>query len=243
VGVNNYDHAGTPLFPLRNLNYCANDARQLVASFEAQQGKRYNTVHTRLLIEGEIEPTAANVRESLSFLENAGQRDVVLLFMAGHGISEGGQFYFLTKDAVMEGGKVNPQHAVSNDAIKAALDLPGRRLVFIDACQSGGMDINDFMYSLRRTNAYMLSSSEGDKPSYEDSADRNFWRWGGHGVFSYSVIRGLDGMAQPPSGAGISVLQLSGYVRSAVMDLTQNRPNQQKPVQYAWGFSDFDIAR
>jgi WD40 repeat protein len=251
VGVTKYDNAetdklspGADYLPLKNLNYCTNDAEKLVASFEAQKGKRYGEVHSRLLIEGKIEPTAANVRESLNFLEQAGQRDVVLLFMAGHGISEGGQFYFLTKDAVMEDGKVNPLHAVSNDAIKDALNLPGRRLVFIDACQSGGMDINGFMYSLRRTNAYMLSSSEGDKPSYEDNP-RGLIRWDGHGVFSYSVIRGLNGMALPPNSSGISVLQLSGYVRNTVMEQTKGRGflHQQKPVQYSWGFGDFDIAR
>jgi len=246
VGVNKYDNALTNKLPtLRNLNFCANDAREFVRSFKAQEGKRYNVVHTRLLIDDEIVPTAANIREQLKFLEGAGQRDVVLLFMAGHGISEGGQFYFLTRDAVMEKGKVNPEYAISDQTLKTVLDLPGRRLVFIDACQSGGMDINQFMYSLRRTNAYMLSSSEGDKPSYEDGPDKNFWKWDGHGVFSYSVIRGLNGMALPNNGAAISVLQLSGYVRNTVMNLTEGFlfPHQQKPVQYSWGFSDFDIAK
>ena len=255
VGVNKYDNANTDKLrqninqrPLGNLNYCGNDAKRLVESFKAQEGegKRYKTVHTRLITDNEIEPTAANIREQLKFLEGANQRDVVLLFMAGHGISEEGRFYFLTRDAVMENGKVNPLYAISDQELKPVLDLPGRRLIFIDACQSGGMDINQFMYSLRRTNAYMLSSSEGDKPSYEDNPDRNFWQWDGHGVFSYSVIRGLNGMARPRNDSAISVLQLSGYVRNMVMNLTEKGirfPYQQKPVQYSWGFSDFDIAR
>jgi len=246
VGVNNYNNAKTEKLPdLGNLNFCASDAKELVRAFTAQEGKRYKKVHSQLLIDGEIEPTAENVRKNLSYLSQAGQRDVVLLFLAGHGISEGGQFFFLTKDAVMENGKVNHNYAISDSVLKTVMDAPGRRLVFIDACQSGGMDINDFMYSLRRTNAYMLSSSEGNKPSYEDGADKDFWKWGGHGVFSYSVIRGLEGMALPPNAAGISVLQLSGFVRNTVMDLTKGMMfrYQQKPVQYSWGFSDFDIAR
>jgi hypothetical protein len=253
VGVNQYDNAGTARlsvdkydslgnpYTLENLNYCGNDARELVKTFKAQEGRRYRKVHPYLLTDGENEPTAENIRRHLELLKGAGQRDVVLLFLAGHGISEGGRFYFLTKDAVMERGKVDANRAISDEALKGVLDMPGRRLVFIDACQSGGMDINGFMYSLRRTNAYMLSSSEGDKPSYEDTP--TFPIWDRHGVFTYSVLRGLGGMAPRNQWEGLSVLGLSGYVRNSVMSLTKNKRDQQKPVQYSWGFSDFDIAK
>jgi uncharacterized caspase-like protein len=168
---------------------------------------------------------------------------VVLLFLSGHGINERGKFYFLTKDSVIENNRVNPEYSISEEAIKAVLDAPGRRLIFIDACQSGGMDINQFMYSLRRTNAYMLSSSEGDKPSYEN------FEWNEHGIFAYSVIQGLRGDARPANSENISVLKLYDYVHKTVMDETKDFPKnnrnqpQQKPVQYSWGFSDFDIAR
>ena len=239
VGVNTYDNAMTEKLPdLESLNFCGNDAREMVIAFKSQEGKRFRTVNTQLITDGEIEPTAENVRNGMKFLERAGQRDVVLLFMAGHGINEDGKFYFLTKDAVMQNGKVNPNYAISDEALKTTLNMPGRRLIFIDACQSGGMDMNQFMYSLRRTNAYMMSSSEGDKPSYESSQYKQ-------GLFSYSIVRGLNGMAKPNNSTDISVLQLSGYVREAVMRLTEGRSfrYQQKPVQYSWGFSDFFIAR
>ena len=247
IGVNTYDNALTGKLAtadgrsLDSLNYCGNDAKEVVRSLEAQKGKRYREVHSRLLTDDAIIPTAANIRENIRFLEQAGQRDVVLLFIAGHGISVDGRFYFLTRNAVMEQGRVNPDYAISDDALKAVLNAPGRRLVFIDACQSGGMDIDGFMHSLKRTNACMLSSSEGNRPSYED--DPKIPVWDRHGVFTYSVIRGLNGMARPRSGASISVLQLSGYVRNTVMDLTISKQYQQRPVQYSWGFSDFDIAR
>ncbi|MCL2441794.1 MAG: caspase family protein, partial [Treponema sp.] len=244
VGVTKYDNARTELLQYYgadhpNLNYTGNDVRELIKSLKAQEGKRYGTVNYRMLIEGEIEPTAANVREQIRFLQEAGQRDVVLLFFSGHGLSEGNRFYFLTKDAVIRNNVIDPNHAISDETIKAVLNAPGRRLIFIDACQSGGMDINSFMYSLRRTNAFMLSSSEGDKPSYE------LWQLGqaGHGAFAYSIINGLNGSARPRADASISVLQLSGYVLNTVKDITKTQLFQQKPVQYSWGFSDFEIAR
>jgi len=244
VGVTKYDNAGTELLRYygadhKNMDFTGNDVRELVKSLKAQEGKRYGTVNYRMLIEGEIEPTAANVHEQINFIQRAGQRDVVLLFFSGHGLSEGNRFYFLTKDAVINNNVIDPNHSITDETIKAVLNAPGRRLIFIDACQSGGMDINSFMYSLRRTNAFMLSSSEGDKPSYE------LFQLGqaGHGAFAYSIIRGLNGYARPRAGAGISVLQLSGYVLNSVKDITKTQAHQQKPVQYSWGFSDFEIAR
>jgi len=247
VGVTKYDNAGTELLQYNgadhlNLNYTGNDVRELIKSFKAQEGKRYKTVNYRMLIEGEIEPTAANVHEQIKFLQGADQRDVVLLFMSGHGLSEGDRFYFLTKDAVINNNVIDPNHAITDQTLKEILNAPGRRLIFIDACQSGGMDINSFMYSLRRTNAFMLSSSEGDKPSYE------LWRLGlpggpqGHGAFAYSIINGLNGYARPRADANISVLQLSGYVLNRVREETKTQRYQQRPVQYSWGFSDFEIA-
>jgi hypothetical protein len=246
VGVNSYDNAGKAGLqkkgyrPLENLDFCANDAREFIASFKAQEGKRYAKVNSLLIADGApIAPTAENIRNNLKFLEQAGQRDVVLLFLAGHGLSEeGGRFYFLAKDAAIENGeKVDPGRAVSNETLYGVLNAPGRRLIFIDACQSGGMDIDRFMHSLRRTNAFMLSSSEGTKPSYEDR------QWNSHGAFTYSIIRGLGGQAVPQKGSSISVLQLSGYVEKDVPGLTSRQSPPQKPVRYSWGFGDFDIAQ
>ena len=247
VGVNRYDNANTiklseynsdgELENLLNLEFCGNDASKLVEILEEQEEKRYRKVHSHLIItDGKIEPTAENIRDGLKFLEQARQRDVVLLFLAGHGTSDGGKFYFLAQDAIMEYGKVTREFAITDDDLRITLNMPGRRLIFIDSCQSGGMDINDFMYSLRRTNAYMLSSSEGDKPSYEDRGLR-------HGFFTYSIIKGLEGMARSTNETNISVLELAEYVKRTVMQLTRWKMFQQRPVQYSWGFSDFDIAR
>jgi hypothetical protein len=102
------------------------------------------------------------------------------------------------------------------------------------------MDTARLMYSLRRSNAFMLSSSEGSKPSYEDDP-RNI-QWDRHGVFTYSIIRGLGGRAALSTGNNIGVTQLSGYVMNEVSELTRQQQYPQRPVQYSWGFGDFDIA-
>ena len=81
VGVNAYDNAGPRLGGLPNLNFCAADAKGIVDVLKAQEGKRYGKVNSILIADGEqISPTAANIRQNFRVLEQAGERDVVILF-------------------------------------------------------------------------------------------------------------------------------------------------------------------
>jgi hypothetical protein len=83
--VNRYDDPR-----IRSLNYCANDAREIIASFKAQEGRRYAKVNSLLIADGETRiPDRKTIRDSLQFLAQADRRDIILLFLAGHGISGG----------------------------------------------------------------------------------------------------------------------------------------------------------
>jgi WD40 repeat protein len=226
VGVNAYTDSR-----IRSLNYCANDARELIASFKAQEGTRYAKVQSLLIADGEaLAPTGENIRNNLQFLTQAGPRDVVLLFLAGHGITgQAGAFYFLPSDAALnaDGKTVDTSRAVAGTEIMSVLDMPGNRLVFIDACQSGGVDSDRMVRALMDTNAFVFTSSKGNELSQERAEFR-------HGVFTYSIIQGLKKRRE-----NLGVLQLSGEVQIDVPRITDN---QQHPTAYSLGFQDFIIA-
>jgi hypothetical protein len=224
VGANQYDSRD-----IDSLSYCAADAREITAAFKRQEGKRYAKVNSLLVADGErLLPTGKNIRESLGFLAQAGPRDIILLFLAGHGVTgQDGAFYFLPRDARGDGkGGVVPESAVSGDQITSVLDSPGNRLVFIDACHSGGVDSDRMTRMLMDTNAFVLTASKGNEFSQE-RADL------GHGVFTWSLIEGLRG-----AKSGLGMLQLSGQVQAAVPRLTDDR---QHPGAYSLGFYDFVI--
>jgi hypothetical protein len=234
VGVNNYDNAGARLGNLRNLNYCVADARGLIDSLKTQEGIRYGRVHSLLVADDAgTKPTTANIRQSLAFLGGAGPRDVVLLFLAGHGTSaQEGKFFFLPSDAVISANKiVDPTRAISGDEIVSVLDAPGNRLVFIDACNSGGVDNDRMVRSLMDTNAFVFAASKGNESSYEMAEF-------GHGAFTYSVLAALGGTAQARAAGGVSVLSMSGFVSLDVPRITDNRQN---PKAYSLGFYDFPM--
>jgi len=236
IGVNGYDNAGEKLQGLKNLNCAVADAKGLVDSLKEQEGKRYGKVNAMLIADGEAqEPNTANIRQGFKFLEGADpRRDVVILFLAGHGISaQEGKFFFLPKDAVFKGDRiVDASKAISGDEIMTVLDAPGNRLVFIDACQTGGVDNDRMVRSLMDTNAFVFTASRGYEPSLEDPKL-------GHGYFTYSVMSALKGAPAALSQGSVSVLSMSGYVKDVVPKMTGGKQN---PSAYSLGFYDFPVA-
>ena len=236
IGVNKYDNAGAGLGNMSSLNYCVADARGVINSLKAQEGKRYGKVHTLLVADdAEVKPTTANIRQSLRFLERASDKDVVLLFLAGHGMSaQDGQFFFLPSDARVAANRtVDPRYAISGDEIVSVLDAPGNRLVFIDACHAGGVDNDRMIRKLMDTNAFVFASSRGNEFSYELPEL-------GHGVFTYSVIDALRGTATAARAAGnVSVISMSGFVS---LDVPRRTDRRQHPSAYSLGFYDFALA-
>jgi uncharacterized caspase-like protein len=122
--------------------------------------------------------------------------------------------------------------AVTGSEIVSVLDAPGNRLVFIDACQSGGVDNDRLVRSLMDTNAFVFTSSRGTELSQE-RADL------GHGVFTYSILSALKGEVAAQAQGNVSVLGLSGFVSFDVPRITNN---EQHPRAYTLGFYDFPLA-
>jgi len=235
IGVNKYDNPGAQLGNLRNLDYCVADARGVIESLKAQEAIRYGKVHSLLIADdADIQPTAENIRKNLSFLERAGPKDVALLFLAGHGVSLAeGKFYFLPRDAViLSGGNVNTRRAISGDEIVTVLDAPGNRLVFIDACKSGGVDNDRMVRLFMDTNAFVFAACRGNESSLELA---NL----GHGVFTYSVMDALKGAIGARAAEQVSVKSMSGFVS---IDVPERTGNRQHPSAYSLGFYDFPVA-
>jgi len=237
IGVNNYDN---PAQVGGNLRFAVADAKKLVETFKAQEGRRYAKVNSLIIGNGEpLLPTTDIIRRNLQFLDQAGDRDVVLLFLAGHGVSaQGGKFYFLPKDAVVSGRagnwNVDERRAISGDEITAVLEGQGNRLLFIDACQSGGVDNNRMIRAMMESNAFVFAASQGNELSYEDA------KWGGgHGVFTYSILNALRGAPAALAEGNVSVRSMSGFVSLEVPRQTQNRQN---PRVHSLLFADFPLA-
>jgi len=243
IGVNRYD---SPL--LDNLRYAVNDAREIINIFKAQEGKIYGKVNSRLIADDEaILPTRDIITDNLSYLRQAAPNDVVLLFIAGHGLNdEVGNFYFMPSDASFtDNGAIRTSRAISHREIQGVLDVPGQKLVFIDACHSNNassnrnirtVDNNRLVRDLQiqSQSTVIFTSSRGNQPSHEMDNLR-------HGVFTHSILQGMRGAANPDENGVISMLSLSAYVSKRVTEITSN--SQTPTISIPEGFSDFRVAR
>jgi len=239
IGVNRYD---SPL--LKNLNYAVNDAREIINVFKAQEGRVYGKVNSRLIADGtDINPNKINIQDGFDFLKNASSNDVIILFIAGHGLNDqNGVFYFMPSDASFTSeGAIRSANAISQSEIQTVLNIPGRKILFIDACHSAGAsggrtkatDNNRLVRDLQSNSTVIFTSSKGNQFSQERPELK-------HGVFTYAILQGLRGEAFPENG-NITMMSLQLYVSRKVKELTDNV--QEPTTSTPEGFSDFFIAR
>jgi hypothetical protein len=239
IGVNRYEDA-----QIRDLDYAVNDARGIVEAFKKQEGKAYRKVNSLLIADAAaLSPTRDNILDNLGWLKQAGQRDVVLLFIAGHGVNdEGGNFLFLPKDAAFTpDGSVRPSRAIPHREISAVLDVPGRKLVFIDSCHSEGasgrrtraVDNNQLVRGLMDNSTVIFTSSRGSQLSQEDPKLK-------HGLFTYAIIEGMKGAADLVKDGVITMKELDTYVSQEVPRLTKGA--QHPTTTTPDGYVDFGVA-
>jgi len=243
IGVNSYDNP-----QIRNLNFTVTDAKMLVQTLKQQEGRQYARVNSLIIADGEqLLPTTDNIRRNLAFLNQTGRRDTVILFLAGHGITaQENKFFFLPRDAVItdNGGSilVDERRAISGDEITAVLEGQGRRLLFIDACHSGGVDNDRMIRAMMRSNAFVFASSQGSEESYEHP------NWGGgHGAFTYSILNALRGAPAALTEGNVSMRSMEGFVILNVPQLIRNTPGlptgaRQTPKAHTLLFADFPLA-
>jgi hypothetical protein len=243
IGINRYDDSAIP-----NLDYAVNDARGIIEVFKAQEGKVYGKVNSLLIADGAaLSPTRDNIIDNLGFLKRAGQRDVVLLFIAGHGMNDdGGNFFFLPSDAGFNAdGSIRQSRAIPNRDIRSILDVPGHKLVFIDACHSEGtsgrkaraVENNRLVRELKDESTVIFTSSLGTELSQES-------REYAHGLFTYAIIEGIGGKAdllpsQAPDGV-VSMKELDTYVSQRVPELSGGA--QHPTTDTPGGYVDFTVA-
>ncbi|MDR2700823.1 MAG: hypothetical protein LBB72_00165 [Spirochaetaceae bacterium] len=230
IGVDKY--APNPAY--RNLQSCVSDSGKIIDSFKAQEGKRFNKVHTLWIADDEkneaIAPTKQNILANMDFLKRAGPNDLAVLFVAAHGKTEDGVYYFLPSDTVFTGdNKFDTESAVNITELTKALDLPGRKIVMLDTCESGGVDNNRLIHNLRNRSTVIFTASQENQYAFENS---------GGGYFTTEITRGIGGEAA--NNGAVLIERLGEYVIEQVSKMSFNR---QKPVKLVPdGYRDFVIS-
>lgn len=122
-----------------NLEFAKKDALDLCKTFELSP--YFSKVHSKTVTNDEVK--LENLEEIKPFFMNADINDVVVLFIAGHGVLDDNfDYYFASYDMDFQdpASRGIPYDRIENllDGIRAL-----RKLLFIDTCHSGELDEED----------------------------------------------------------------------------------------------------
>ncbi|XXT21580.1 caspase family protein [Sorangium sp. So ce429] len=241
VGISRYKDASL------NLSYAARDAEELGELLKASGG--FKSTNVQLLLNEQA--TTARLTWALrSFLKKAAKDDIIILYFACHGQPDvgarGNIFYLITWDTDPRdiGSTALPMREVQN-ALNDYV-LAERGVILVDACHGspiGGstrarsLSASDVMnqqaeaLSKAQAGIATISSTRANETAQEGA------QWdGGHGVFTYFLLKGLSGEAAESGTGKVTVSSLYDYVSKNVTEATE--PTPQHPWISGNGFDN-----
>jgi len=254
------DYSGDAL----DLNFAAKDAGVFAAALERGAGRLFGTdqVHLTLLStdndSADLAPTRENIVLALQALSAAKPTDVVLVYLAGHGVALGGQdgdYYFLTQQATstaLNDPAVRSTVALSSEELtKLMLNIPfaKKQVLILDTCGAGRVverlsqargvassQVRALDRMQGRAGLFILAGSAADAVSYEASEY-------GQGLLTYSLLEGMRG-ASLRDDEYVDVSQWFGYAADRVQVIAADIGGVQRPqVGMPRGTGSFDVAR
>jgi len=248
VGINDY----------LNPNYQLNVARKDAKDFASALTKGSESIF-RNIVPIEVYDTLAsaqNIRIQLdSVASKARPNDVFVFYYAGHGAladanaQRQSEYFLIPYDVTQVYGaeeQLEEKAISSSELMEFSRKINAQKqLIVLDACQSGGA-INSFvsrgpkeqkaMMQLARSAGVVLLAASGQEEFASEYEEL------GHGVFTYSILEGMKGMADGGlKDKKITVNELKGYLEDRVPQLSEKfRGKPQYPTGYSRG-QDFPI--
>tara|TARA_R110000751_G_scaffold10055_4_gene37387 strand:+ start:8632 stop:13500 length:4869 start_codon:yes stop_codon:yes gene_type:complete len=230
VGVSDYAIAR------QNLDYAHKDALELEKQLKRQEGVLFSKVNTKVLVNEDA--TERNIRiEMNDFLRQASAEDVIIVFLAGHGVQDNEQnLYLITHDGDID----RPYTGMQIDKFRDFLSgrpINQKALFLMDICHAGTagprrrgrITAEDAVRELSAgTGTIVLASSTGAQSSLEDESFG-----GGHGAFTAALLEGLKGQADKDAGdrnGFTSVQELISYTARRVPQMTQGQQHPTIPL-------------
>lgn len=208
------------------LAYPNRDAQDIYTTLISAEGGQFPAENVHELIDEKA--TIANIRHELEvWLPSVTKDDDrVLIYFAGHGFVSRGEAYLASYDIDL--------HNIATSAYPMTdlgQDIGGKikgkwKVLITDACHSGAItpesdraQVSQTLLDLQKS-LFSLTASRDREQSFESE------NWGGgHGIFTYYVVKGLEGEADTNGDGVVSADELAEYVHTNVRLATQEQQN------------------
>lgn len=222
VGVANYKN----LPENAQLAFPERDAESVYSILISPEGGNFKAENVHRLIGAKA--TLANLKHELEeWLPGVTKDDDrVLIYFAGHGFVFDGRAYLAPYDMLQDNiaGTGYPMDRLGE---VFGAKIKGKwKVLLTDSCHSGAITpasdaafINGKLLDLHK-NVFSLTASRDRERSYESK------EWGGgHGIFTYYVVKGLEGLADESQDGIVTADELAEYVRRNVREATGGQQN------------------
>ena len=145
-----------------NLTYPVKDAKDLVNLISSNSAGLYSEIKTKSLFDQDV--TADNIAGVRGFLAGSQPNDVVIVFVAGHGVLDANfDYYFGTYDIDFNAPSTK---GLAYDKLEHILDgiKANKKILIMDTCHSGEVDKEDVFFD---------TASEEEENEDEDIAFRS----------------------------------------------------------------------
>ncbi len=221
VGVAKY-----PKLPQNlQLNYSERDAESIYSILISPEGGNFRAENVHKLIGSRA--TLANLRRELEeWLPSVAKApDRVLIYFAGHGFVYQGRAYLAPHDFDPAGVAQTGYAMDTLGSIIGSKIAARSKVLLTDSCHSGAITPEDTQQINRRLadlskSLFSLTASRDRERSFE-SPD-----WGGgHGIFTYYVVKGMEGSADENGDGVVTADELAEYVHTQVRQATNGQQN------------------
>ncbi|HEY1755503.1 MAG TPA: tetratricopeptide repeat protein [Bryobacteraceae bacterium] len=228
VGIAKYEDA-----KVRPLEFSDRDAESIYSILISPEGGNFHAENVHKLIGPKA--TLANIKQELEvWLPSvAKDNDRVLVYFAGHGFIAGGKAYLAPYDLKLSNISSTAYPMDTLGSVFANKINAKYKVLLTDSCHSGAISVDDAqamqgaLQDLGKS-LFSLTASRDREVSYESSD------WGGgHGIFTYYVVKGLEGSADANRDGIVTADELADYVRTNVRAATNN---QQTPTSERGSF-------
>lgn len=244
IGINEYKN------PKYNLNYALADANGVETLIKEKSSSIFENVVTYTIRNNEA--TKANILKALDDIRSKSQeQDMLLIYYAGHGVVAGEEtqtkeFFLVPYDVTQLYGRedVLKEKGISAVELKGfAQSINAQKQIFIlDACQSAGaiesigvrgaVEEKIIAQLAHATGTFWITSAGSNQFAAEVEKL-------GHGVFTHTLLEGLQGAGDTNKDAKLTIRELSAYVENIVPDLSEKWSGKaQYPAAYSFG-NDF----
>jgi peptidoglycan/xylan/chitin deacetylase (PgdA/CDA1 family)/uncharacterized caspase-like protein len=224
IGINDYQN-----WP--KLRYCVNDANSIEQILTGQYGFKQSNIIKLLNKDATRERIVWALGDQMADPNRVKKDDRVFVFFAGHGatrkLPSGKELgYIVPVDAEAEASQAK---SISMAQLQEFCELiPAKHLYFVvDSCysglaltRSGGASAKsaNYLEEITKRAARQILTAGGADQQVADNGP------GGHSIFTWTLLQGLQGLADTDGNGAITASELGAYISPIVSSVSHQTP-------------------